>query len=406
MSSTYAALFERLDECLDELAAIDPVYRTVGEKQEGLVGWSRVIARAGAERLRVLAAADDVAESTGDRSTATWLATATRDAHGTIRRDGALAVALDQRWTRTADAFASGSVNLAQVRVIVEALDALPAEIGEDLREKAEALLVQEAAVLGPRDLRVVGARVLERLAPEVADEAEYQRLLAAEHRAGAETRLTIRPRGDGSSDIHARVPDHTAGRLSAYLNAFTAPRRQPDDVSVLPLARQRGIAFQALLENIPAASLPRHGGTATSVMVTLDHHTLVRDLDAAGLATTSTGHRVTAGVARRLACQAGILPAVLGSDSQVLDLGRTARLFSPGQRKALNLRDRGCTETGCTMPAEFCEAHHQVPWSRGGKTDLREGTLLCPFHHHRAHDPAWLTHHHPNGTTTFTRRQ
>jgi hypothetical protein len=110
--------------------------------------------------------------------------------------------------------------------------------------------------------------------------------------------------------------------------------------------------------------------------------------------------------VARRLACQAGILPAVLGSDSQVLDLGRTARLFSPGQRKALNLRDRGCTETGCTMPAEFCEAHHQVPWSRGGKTDLREGTLLCPFHHHRAHDPAWLTHHHPNGTTTFTRRQ
>ena len=56
-------------------------------------------------------------------------------------------------------------------------------------------------------------------------------------------------------------------------------------------------------------------------------------------------------------------------------------------------------------MPAEFCEAHHNVPWSQGGKTDLKDGKLLCPFHHHRAHDPGWITHHHPNGTTSFTRR-
>src|SRR5205085_8580258 len=135
-------------------------------KQEGLVGWSRFIARAGAERLRMLAAADDVAESTGDRSTAAWLANATRDAHGTVRRDAGLAVALDERWTQTAVAFAAGSVNLAQVRVIVEALEALPAEVGEDLREKAEAALGEEAAVLGPRDLRLAGARGLERAAP------------------------------------------------------------------------------------------------------------------------------------------------------------------------------------------------------------------------------------------------
>ena len=128
--------------------------------------------------------------------------------------------------------------------------------------------------------------------------------------------------------------------------------------------------------------------------------------MDAAGIATTSTGDRVTAGQARRLACQAGILPVVLGRDSEILDLGRTARLFTPAQRKALNLRDQTCTEVGCTMPAAFCEAHHVVPWHRGGQTNLDDGKLLCPFHHHRAHDPGWLAHHHPNGTTSFTRRQ
>ena len=49
-------------------------------------------------------------------------------------------------------------------------------------------------------------------------------------------------------------------------------------------------------------------------------------------------------------------------------------------------------------MPAAFCEAHHVVPWSRGGNTSLKDSKLLCSFHHHRAHDPAWETRHHPNG--------
>jgi len=415
MSSTYAASFDRLAEGLDEVAAIDPTYRTTEEKQDALVGLSRFIARAEAERMRILATADDVAQSTGDRSTASWLATKTRDAHGTVRRHAALATALDQRWVQVADAFAAGVVNLAQTRVMTEALDTLPQELGDDLRAKAELLMVEEAANLGPGELRVFGSRLLDYLAPDIADELEYQRLLAEETRAHAATRLSMRPRGDGSTDIHARIPDHAAGRLRAYLNAYTAPRRRhldspfgpvetadTDEFAQLPIARQRGEAFVALLENIPTAGLPRHGGAATSVLVILDHDTLVSGI---GVATTSTGDRITAGTARRLACQAGIIPVVLGGDSEILDVGRTKRLVTDAIRKALNLRDRGCTTLGCSMPAEFCEAHHVVPWSRGGKTSLKDCKLLCPFHHHRAHDPAWLTHHHPHGKTSFTRR-
>jgi hypothetical protein len=124
------------------------------------------------------------------------------------------------------------------------------------------------------------------------------------------------------------------------------------------------------------------------------------------GVATTSTGDPMTAEQARRMACNAGIIPVVLGKKGQVLDLGRAARFFTPAQRIAMEIRDRECTTRGCHTPAAYCHAHHyRQPWSKGGNTDLDDGKLLCPFHHHRAHHPHWDTHHHPDGTTTFTRR-
>ena len=401
VSSTYAEPLDLVERGLDEVAAIDPGYRTVGEKQELLLRLSRLISRAEAERLRVLAAADDIAEATGDRSTATWLATQTRDAQGTLRRHAGLGSALDARWIRTGEALAAGDLNLAQARVIVESLTALPKDLGDDLLVKAEDYLVEQAGSFGPRELRHLGRRVLEHLAAEIAEEAEYQRLLKEEQAASAATRLTMRRRGDGSTDIHARVPDATAARLRTFLNAYTAPRRHHGDR--LPIERLRGEGFVAVLENIPTDSLPRHGGVATTLMVIVEHERLVSGV---GVATTSTGDPLSVGQARRLACQAGILPVVLGGNSEILDLGRTRRLVSEAIRKALNLRDRGCTATDCGMPAEFCEAHHVVPWSRGGKTSLADTKLLCSYHHHRAHDPAWETHHHPSGSTGFIRRQ
>jgi sugar phosphate isomerase/epimerase len=110
MSSTYAEPLDRLDAVLDELAAIGPEFRTVADRQEFLLRISRVIGRAEAERLRVLAASDDIAVATGDRSTATWLATQTREAHGTVRRHAALADSLGSRWTQTADALGAGDL--------------------------------------------------------------------------------------------------------------------------------------------------------------------------------------------------------------------------------------------------------------------------------------------------------
>ena len=395
-----------MEAALDEVAQVEPVYMSVAEKQTALVRSARVRARAAALEMRVLAAADDVALETGDRSTASWLATATRDSRGGVRRRQTLAKALDTRWRQVGAALAAGEVNAAQARVIAEAMDALPKDLDAALRQKAETHLVAEATHWGPMELARLGARVLEAVAPEQADEAEYQKLLAQERRNRAATKLSFHPRGDGSTDVKARVPDHVANWLKTVLDGYTSPRSNKlGEVDGLPLSRRRGIAFCALLENLPASGLPRQGGTATLLSVIIDWDTLRRDVGEAGMATTSTGDTMTAGEARRMACQAGIMPFVMSGKSVIHDQGRSRRLFRDALRAALNLLYPECTADGCDIPAAWCEAHHKTPWSRGGKTRLEDGTLLCPFHHHRAHDPGWETVHRPNGTTTFHRR-
>jgi hypothetical protein len=131
-------------------------------------------------------------------------------------------------------------------------------------------------------------------------------------------------------------------------------------------------------LEQLPAQGLPCQGGTATQVLVVIDYDTLVSGVH--GVAQTSTGDVLTAGEARRLACTAGIIPVVLGGKSEILDQGRSSRLFKGPLRIALDVRDRHCRAEGCDIPAAWCEAHHdREPWASGGRTRLQDGLLLCP---------------------------
>ncbi len=113
----------------------------------------------------------------------------------------------------------------------------------------------------------------------------------------------------------------------------------------------------------------------------------------------------LSAGAARRIACDAGIIPAVLGGSSEVLDLGRAARTASPAQRRALALRDGGCTAPGCDRPPEWCEAHHLVPWALGGATDVKDMALVCDAHHDVAHEDGWTIRLGPDGKVVWERR-
>jgi hypothetical protein len=98
----------------------------------------------------------------------------------------------------------------------------------------------------------------------------------------------------------------------------------------------------------------------------------------------------VAAATLRKIACDADIIPALLGSRGEILDLGRKTRLFTPAQRTALTARDQGCAFPKCTIPAPWCEAHHITYWSHGGPTTTNNGVLLCSHHHHIIHKEQW----------------
>ena len=88
----------------------------------------------------------------------------------------------------------------------------------------------------------------------------------------------------------------------------------------------------------------------------------------------------------RRLACDAGVVPVVLGTQGEVVDLGRRHRLFTGAQVRALWLRDGTCSFPDCTVPATWCDAHHLWHWADGGPTDLDHAALLCGRHHTVVH--------------------
>ena len=111
------------------------------------------------------------------------------------------------------------------------------------------------------------------------------------------------------------------------------------------------------------------------------------------GAGSCLSGDVLTAATVRRMACDAAIIPAVLGSDSQPLDVGRQERLVTRPIRTALWHRDQGCSFPGCSMPAQWTDAHHVQHWLHGGQTNLANLALLCRRHH--VHVPRQTPHRH-----------
>ncbi len=149
----------------------------------------------------------------------------------------------------------------------------------------------------------------------------------------------------------------------------------------------------------LATGDLPTAGGLRPQVMVTIDYRDLLERLGGADPDSREPGSNVgslmftgpiTASTVRKIACDADIIPMVLGGQGRILDVGRASRVFPPHIRRALTARDGGCAFPQCTIPAPWCEAHHIDYWSRGGSTGTGNGALLCSHHHHLIHKEKW----------------
>ena len=330
---------------LKSAADANPTFMPTDDKALALSEVVRAEGQLAELRLRILADAGDLAHETAARDAAGWLAFATRTRFADARADVTLAVALDRDHPVLADAMREGNATLAQAHVIHRAIESLPAAVDADTVALAEAHLVAQAAEFGPKELGRLGRRILDVVAPEIAEAAEAARLADLEAHAADITRLTMRRLGDGTTRISGRVPDAVGTRFATYLEAYANPRvsadgeptgQGGDPLPRLPYPKRMGQALAQFLESIDPQRLPIHGGDATTVIVTIPLASLQADLGAADLIGAGlvpgddlTGDRITAGQARRLACTAKILPAVLGGTSLPLDLGRARRFFN-----------------------------------------------------------------------------
>jgi hypothetical protein len=291
--------------------------------------------------------------------------------------------------------------------------------------QQAEEWLVARATGAGTRTGRGLDAKRLRQAARRMFAAIDHD--LAVRHEAillGRETRsaeaetfFALHDNGDGSYSGRFRVPELHGHLLTQVLDRLTAPRRlsrdqhgglvvdqtAPGTANGANIYETWGAALCELIEHLPAEGWPGRGGNGCEVIVKLDLDALLSGLGSAGL---DGGVAVTAGVARRLACNAGLVPAVLGGESVPLDLGRSRRLHSRHQRRALAILHDTCAVAGCQRPFAWCEIHHhRLSWAHGGRTDLANGLPLCGHHHRAAHDTRFDLRRRPDGEWAFHRR-
>jgi hypothetical protein len=404
-----ASVITGVHALMDELA--DPAaFESV--EYAGLVAeFGRAINRLEAAKLRLIAAADTahVSHTSGMRDTSSWVAKHTRSGGAVAAGEVKLATALVDGFTATQTALHDGHVSPAHAAVIINATGHLPAGLPPHQREAVEASLVEQAKTVDPATLRTLARRALAAVETDQAKVDAHQDLVLRdeETQARAKTRLTLHENHDGTSTGHFTIPALAAAILKKTLEQMTSPRRGRHPTTrnhhqdwTQDWAHRRGLAFVDLLEHLPTDHL--HGKTAATVVVTINHDHLTNALGAAHL---DTGDHLSAGETRRIACQAGILPAILGGADQPLNLGRTQRFHNQAQRVALATKHTTCIAEDCDVPYAWTHLHHQTPWAHGGHTNLDETDPLCQHHHHLIHNPTYTHRRKPNGTITFHQR-
>src|SRR3546814_673120 len=292
---------------------------STAQKRDALHRLTNLADRVKALRLDVIVESVDVAEADSARRISHWLTPRALTGSAPQARAENMATALKHSYPRLRSAVRRGAANLLQAQVVIRALDMLSDDVPLHIRTEAEERLVEACEHFNPEQLRVLGDKILEVIDPATYDDEERKQVEREHAKARGATRLHLTDNGDGTCDLRARIPDGSAARLKSILESFTSPRHDANTPSEsrfldpatgqrLPYDRVRGEAFCALLEALPSDVLPLHGGSTTTVVVTIDIEKLRTGL---GVATLGDGTCITAAEDRRLACQSQHLPAV-----------------------------------------------------------------------------------------------
>lgn len=307
---------------------------------------------------------------------------------------------LPSRHEAVAEAMTAGAIGVDAAQVIVRCLDQAAERCTDvDLLATAEARLVEGAAVESA-DLVGVQARVWrEALDPDGAQPRD-------EH-ARAKRGLLLGRDSNGSAPFSGNCTPTFAALLRAVFSEANAPDATPrflsaediaagtetittdtgDTITTVRDPQTRAQRQFDVLEGLITAGIRSPG---VSIRSTASVTAVIRLEDLQN--GTGVGwlddviEPVSALTVQELACEGGIRKVLLGNSGEVLYEGLRERFFTPAQRRALAVRDGGCVWGGCTAPPVWCHAHNVFEAERGGPTDIDNGVLLCPAHHHTLH--------------------
>jgi len=356
-------LIGQLRNCLDrvEVAVVSEVVGqgVPGERHHSSVDWLVDAAGAAAPKPEVqhVARVLNVAKAMAAAEPAS-------DVFGEAFRSGAMPLAkadLVSRFVKDVQSVADPEALTADVECLVEAASDNHRQRGLTAKELRNAIHYATQLIKPAKDL----------------ERDEHRRRLA---------RSLHKSQGPAGMSRYQLILDpEGAAVLDAAVQALSTPVKgvdgEPDPRSA---ATRRADALLEVVRRGVSSPGDQPKTEKAHVVVTIPLAHLVEECRGAGL--TMNGDLLSPAVVRRMACDARIIPMVLGSKGDVLDIGLGDRSFTSAQRTAVWHRDRHCTFPGCTIPAEWSDVHHVQWWSRGGPTDFANAALLCGRHHTFVH--------------------
>jgi hypothetical protein len=328
--------------------------------------------RDAAERLAVIAEIDQRRsyEDDGFLSTTGWLKANFRISGAEARRWVELARRLVEL-PDVARALADGDISFDHARLLASAAVEYP-----DSFESDHKVLIDAARELSPHNLRKALDHWKSALEPERFE--GHQERLVERRRLSAAVTMEGMVRLDGDLDPESGVVVMTA------IRALADPAALDGSDTRTPQQRRADALTEICRDFLDSGDAPRSGGEKPHITLTVDLATLEgragkgAELDEAGVISSES--------ARRLACDAGVSRVITDGPSEPLDVGRRSRTIPPAIRRALVVRDGGCSAEGCDRPPRWTDAHHRVHWVDGGPTSLDNLVLLCRRHHRLAH--------------------
>ena len=288
----------------------------------------------------------------------------------------------------TEAAFDDGQITMAHVAAILTALATLP----PDLRDTVEPHLVERARFYPPEEIAGFLDELLDALGLDNPADVRRERRLA---QRGVEMGHTL----DGARSIAGTLTPNVGEQLQRAL----ALASQPGGIEDLRTRSQR--QHDALGE-IAAHYLAHHhtpafAGAPHTMLVRLDLDTLENELREAWI-TLPSGATISADTARRLACDAAIVPLVLGGASEPLDIGQADHEFTTAIRRLAYERDGGrCAFPDCANPVS--QLHHIWFRRHGGPTSADNAAWVCHFHHWLIHEGHWTLRRQPDRSYLWT---